>query len=57
MAMVIVWCMNVSAYPDYENPFDERQAKPTDGAIATRNGVGQAKGQAESDPVKEEGHC
>lgn len=45
------------AYPDYENPFDEREAKPTDGAVATRNGVGQAEGQAESDPVKEEGHC
>lgn len=43
-------------YPDNEDPFDERQAEATDGAIAPRNGVGQTEGETEADPVEEEGH-
>lgn len=43
-------------YPDNEDPFDEGEAEAADGAVASRDGVGQAEGQAEPDPVEEEGH-
>lgn len=43
-------------YPDDEDPFDEGKAEATDGAVASRDGVGQAKGQTEADPVEQEGH-
>lgn len=43
-------------YPDDKNPFDERKAKATDGAVAACDGVGQTEGQAEADPVEQEGH-
>lgn len=42
--------------PDDENPLDEGEAEAADGAIASGDGVGQTEGQAEADPVEQEGH-
>lgn len=47
---------STQTHPDDEDPLDERQAKATDGAVAPSNGVGQTEGQAEADPVEQEGH-
>lgn len=43
-------------YPDDEDPLDEGKAEAADGAVASGDGVGQAEGQTETDPVEEEGH-
>lgn len=43
-------------YPDDENPFDEGKTKAADGSVASCDGVCQAEGQAEPDPVEQEGH-
>lgn len=43
-------------YPDDKNPLDEGEAEATDGPVASCDGIGQAEGQAEPDPVEQEGH-
>lgn len=43
-------------YPDDKNPLDEGKAEAADGAVASRDGIGQAEGQAEPDPVEQESH-
>ena len=44
-------------YPDDQDPLDKGQSEATDGAVASCDGVGQAEGEAEADPVEQEGHC
>lgn len=39
-------------YPDYEDPFDEREAKAWDGPIAAGGWGGQTERQEEADPVE-----
>lgn len=43
-------------HPDDKNPLDEGKAEAADGSVASRDGIGQTEGQAEPDPVKQEGH-
>lgn len=43
-------------YPDDKNPLDEGEAEAADGPVASCDGIGQAEGQAEPDPVEQEGH-
>lgn len=45
-----------NTHPDDENPLDEGQAKAADSSVASCNGVGQTEGQAEPNPVEQEGH-
>lgn len=47
---------HTNTYPHNENPLDEGKAEAADGPVAPRDGVGQTEGQAEPDPVKQEGH-
>lgn len=47
---------SISTNPDDENPLDEGKAEAADGSVAPCDGVGQAEGQAEADPVEQEGH-
>lgn len=42
--------------PNDENPLDEGQAEATDGTVASCDGIGQTEGQAEANPVEQEGH-
>lgn len=43
-------------YPDDKNPLDEGKAEAADGSVASCDGIGQTEGQAEPDPVEQEGH-
>lgn len=43
-------------YSDDKNPFDQGEAEATDGSVAPCDGIGQTEGQAEPDPVEQEGH-
>lgn len=45
-----------NTYPHDKNPLDEGKPEAADGAIASCDGVGQTEGQAEPNPVEQEGH-
>lgn len=47
---------NMCTYSDDKNPFDQGEAEATDGSVAPCDGIGQTEGQAEPDPVEQEGH-
>lgn len=47
---------NTCTYSDDKNPFDQGEAEATDGSVAPCDGIGQTEGQAEPDPVEQEGH-
>lgn len=46
----------VASYPDYEDPFDEGEAKAWDGPVAASCWCGQTERQEETDPIEEECH-
>lgn len=43
-------------YPNYEDPFDEGEAKARDGPVAASSWGGQTEGEEETDPVEQERH-
>lgn len=44
------------SYPDYEDPFNEGEAKAWDGPVASRCRGGEAERQEETNPVEQERH-
>lgn len=44
------------SYPDNQDPLNQGEAKPRDGAVAAGCWSGQAKRQEEADPVEKESH-
>lgn len=42
--------------PDDKNPLDEGKSEAADSSIASCDGIGQTEGQAEPNPVEQEGH-
>lgn len=49
-------CVGSLTYPDYEDPFDEGEAKAWDGPVAAGRWGGQTERQEETDPVEQECH-
>lgn len=44
------------SYPDNQNPFDEREAKPRDGTVAPGGRGCEAEGEEKANPVEEKRH-